>query len=114
MHSLEVIIARNHEAVENRSAPQTGWEITHDGMGNIRVTGHGYDVVVDCSNPLLDHELVEFHRAFQDSAPNWVRLKVECLASEHRRTILVSGKWTDCLREAEAHQQRADRMEVAT
>lgn len=93
MHCLEVICFRNLQVAANGSQhtpPQYGWAVTHDGYGHITVVGHEHRVVIDCSNPLDDAELVTFHRQYRDSMPKWVRFQVESLASEYRRYTIVA------------------------
>lgn len=94
MHCLEVIIARNQLVAATSShptPPQLGWEVTHDGHGRICVSGHERQVVIDCSDPLQDAELVRFHREHRQTLPDWVRYRVETLASEYRRYIIVAA-----------------------
>lgn len=47
---------------------------------------NGMHIVVDCSDPHYEQPLVDFHRNW--NGPKSIRMRVEALASQHRRTLI--------------------------
>lgn len=75
--------------------PSHGWIVQrcYQGQPGVIHVSHPdceqYSVTVDCSDPLQDHELVEFHKHWP--GPKWVRHEVELAASQHRRERLAGA-----------------------
>jgi hypothetical protein len=69
--------------------------------GVISVRGPEFDRVIDCTDPLNDEQLVEFHRTF--TGPATVATRVEGFASQYRRLLVSSPQWHSI---AERHSKK--------
>jgi hypothetical protein len=115
MHGLETIHAMNAVADAKAIGPRRPETpmlnlLVVAVMGVIKITGQKqiegnwvhFEKIVNAANPLLDQDLVDFHRTWD--GPKYIAGQVEAHASQHRRMISAEGLWEDCQKEAAAHR----------